>query len=241
MKRVLAALLCAVFFIQLCACKSKDDNTEISSSSDTSAVSSNQAELSEVEKKFNALTLTPDYYLSVSSDTDITDMFSTSFLENTYDFEINKSNAEKLLKDNINKIIDGKVTNCEKAAACYDWLIQNIDYHDYGFSNWVSLIVIFSDHQGNPFDFAYAYYAMLRYIGIDAKLMKGQRSLETGGNSMHSWVTVDIDGVTYFFDPFTDNNNADLKETATCHDCFMKTEEEVGYRYVYNASDIKNQ
>ena len=73
---------------------------------------------------------------------------------------------------------------------------------------------------------------MLRYIGIDAKLEKGFRSLEVGGNSMHSWVTVEMDGVKYYFDPFTDNNNADLKETETCYDCFLKTDEEVGYRYV---------
>lgn len=241
MKRFLVAVLCAVLIMQLFSCKSKDDDTKVSSENDETSTSSQQKELSDVEKKFNALTLKPDNYLSVSSDTDITDMFSTSFLENTYDFEISKSSAEKLLKDNMGKIIDGKETNSEKAVACYDWLIQNVEYHDYGFSNWVSLIVIFNDHQGNPFDFAYAYYAMLRYIGIDATLMKGQRYLEAGGNSMHSWVTVYIDGVTYFFDPFTDNNNADLQGTETCHDCFMKTEEEVGYRYTCNDTDIENE
>ena len=127
-----------------------------------------------------------------------------------------------------------KETNTEKAKACYDWIIKNVEYHDYGFANWVSLIVVLNDKQGNPFDFAYTYYSMLKYICIDAKFVTGHRSLEAGGNSMHAWVTVDIDGVTYYFDPFTDNNNAELQNSETCYDCFMKTDEEVEYRYVAN-------
>ena len=73
---------------------------------------------------------------------------------------------------------------------------------------------------------------MLKYIGVDAKFVTGFRSLEAGGNSKHAWVTVEIDGVTYYFDPFTDNNNAEIQNAETCYDCFLKTDEEVGYRYI---------
>ena len=229
MNRIVAILLCIILMLSICSCSdnSDDDNTDISSTQGAA-----ERELTEVEIKFNKLELKPDNYLSLTSETDLTDMFSTSFLEKTYDFELNKASAEKLLKDKLKEITKDRNTNLEKATACYDWIIKNVDYHDYGFSNWVSLIVTLNDNEGNLFDFAYTYYAMLRYLGIDAKLEKGFRSLEVGGNSMHSWVTVEIDGIKYYFDPFTDNNNADLKEIDTSYDCFLKTDEEVGYRYI---------
>ncbi|MBQ9846616.1 MAG: transglutaminase domain-containing protein [Clostridia bacterium] len=227
MKRFIAILLCLILALSICSCSdNKDDG------SDTSSETISTDPLTEAEIKFNELELKPDNFLSLTSENDLTDIFSTSFLEKTYDFELNKANAEKLLKETLNTITKDKNTNLDKATACYDRIIKNVEYHDYGFSNWVSLIVTLNDKQGNPFDFAYTYYAMLRYIGIDAKLEKGFRSLEVGGNSMHSWVTVEMDGVKYYFDPFTDNNNADLKETETCYDCFLKTDEEVGYRYI---------
>ena len=227
MKKFFTILLCLMLMLSVCSCsENNDDSTDVSSDTVDSRT------LTDAEIKFNKLELKPDNFLSLTSETDLTDMFSTSFLEKTYDFELNKANAEKLLKNKLKEITKDKKTNLEKATACYDWIIKNVNYHDYGFSNWVSLIVTLSDNQGNPFDFAYTYYAMLRYIGIDAKLKKGFRSLEVGGNSMHSWVIVEIDGVKYYFDPFTDNNNADLNETETSYDCFLKTDEEVGYRYI---------
>lgn len=227
MKKIFAILLCLMLVFSVCSCSDNNDEKN-----DTSSEAVSTRELTETEIKFNKLELKPDYFLALTSENDLTDMFSTSFLEKTYDFEVNKASAEKLLKENLNKITKGKKTNLDKATACYDWIIKNVEYHDYGFSNWVSLIVTLNDKQGNPFDFAYTYYAMLRYIGIDAKLEKGFRSLEVGGNSMHSWVTVEMDGVKYYIDPFTDNNNADLQQKETCYDCFLKTDEEVGYRYI---------
>ncbi len=229
MKKIICAMLAVSFIFQLCSCSNKkNDKTE------KNTQSKQTIEFTDAEKKFNEISVIPDRYLAVSSDTDLADMFTTAYLINSYDFEINKASAEKLLKDTISEITKGKKTNTEKAKACYDWLIKNVEYYDYGFHNWVSLIVIFSDKQGNPFDYSYAFYSMLRYIGIDAKYVTGFRSLETGGNSMHAWVTVDIEGITYYFDPFTDQNNADLQGTETCYDCFLKTDEEVGYRYVAN-------
>ncbi len=230
MKKAFSIFLCMIFLLQICSCSDNKDSDVSSGNNPTSQM----IEFTEIETKFNQLEPTPDYFLAVSSDSDITDMFSTSFLEKSYDFEVNKQSAEKLLKDTVNEVTKGKETNTEKAKACYDWIIKNVEYHDYGFANWVSLIVVLNDKQGNPFDFAYTYYSMLKYICIDAKFVTGHRSLEAGGNSMHAWVTVDIDGVTYYFDPFTDNNNAELQNSETCYDCFMKTDEEVEYRYVAN-------
>ncbi len=231
MKRLLALLLCLIITLPIYSCSETENNNNSDNSSNESVTENG---LKEAENKFNKLELKPDNFLSLTSETDLTDMFSTSFLEKTYSFELSKANAEKLLKEKLDEFTKDKKTNLEKATACYDWIIKNVNYHDYGFSNWVSLIVILNDNEGNPFDFAFAYYAMLRYIGIDAKLEKGFRSLEVGGNSMHSWVTVEMDGVKYYFDPFTDNNNAELKGIDTCYDCFLKTEEEVGYRYIEN-------
>lgn len=232
-KRITSVALCVIMVSQFISCKSnKYETVSLNTSEATSSV-----QYSDVETKFNKLKLKPDYFLAGSSSSDITDAFMTAYLEGDYSFDVNKHNAEKLLTDKIKEITSGKTTNSEKAAACYDWIIKNVHFPNgkdiiLGYSNWVSLIVTLSDGIGNPFDYAYTYYAMLRYIGIDAKLERGYRSLETGGNSQHSWVTVEIDGIKYYFDPFTDDNNAELQSSDTCHDCFMKTYEEVQCRYV---------
>ena len=226
MKKAISIFLCMIFLVQFCSCS---DN-KISDSADETT--SQVVEFTEIEKKFNNLEPKTDYFLAVSSETDLTDMFYTAFLEKSYEFEVNKQTAENILKVKVGEITKDKATNTEKAKACYDWIIKNVEYHEYGFGNWLSLIVVLNDKQGNPFDFAYTYYSMLKYIGVDAKFVTGFRSLETGGSSKHAWVTVEIDGVTYYFDPFTDNNNAEIQNAETCYDCFLKTDEEVGYRYI---------
>ena len=144
MKKAISIFLCMIFLVQFCSCS---DN-KISDSADETT--SQVIEFTEIEKKFNNLEPKPDYFLAVSSDSDLTDMFFTSFLEKSYEFEVNKQTAEKILKDKVAEITKDKATNTEKAKACYDWIIKNVEYHDYGFANWLSLIVVLNDKQGNP-------------------------------------------------------------------------------------------
>ncbi len=233
MKRIIAVILCLIFLLQICACNSNSDNKD----NDDSSVAESETVLS-VEDQFNNLELKPHSFLSDKNGADIEENLSAGFLTNEYDFKVTKEVAEEMLKSNLAEIIKGKTTNLEMATACYDWLIKNVDYEDHGFSNWISLIVVFNDKEGNPYDYAYAYYAMLKYIGIDARLIKGYRSLETGSNSKHSWVAVKLGENVYFFDPFTDDNNAALQQKETSHDCFMKTEEELGYRYAFDENQL---
>ena len=89
MKRFIAILLCLILALSICSCSdNKDDG------SDTSSETINTNPLTEAEIKFNELELKPDNFLSLTSENDLTDMFSTSFLEKTYDFELFFKNTE---------------------------------------------------------------------------------------------------------------------------------------------------
>ena len=77
------------------------------------------------------------------------------------------------------------------------------------------------------------YLAAFAATKDDVKVETMKNVAETFGGVEHRCEFVrEIDGVKYYFDPFTDNNNADLNETETSYDCFLKTDEEVGYRYI---------
>ena len=99
MKKFFTILLCLMLMLSVCSCSgNNDDSTDVSSDTVDSRT------LTDAEIKFNKLELKPDNFLSLTSETDLTDMFSTSFLEKTYDFELNKANAEKLLKNKLKEI-----------------------------------------------------------------------------------------------------------------------------------------
>ena len=98
MKKAISIFLCMIFLVQFCSCS---DN-KISDSADETT--SQVIEFTEIEKKFNNLEPKPDYFLAVSSDSDLTDMFFTSFLEKSYEFEVNKQTADKILKDKVAEI-----------------------------------------------------------------------------------------------------------------------------------------
>ena len=64
-------------------------------------------------------------------------------------------------------------------------------FADFGFRN----------HCGNCFVYAATFYEMARLLGYQARQMYGQVPAARGGLTPHSWDEIDINGVTYVFDP----------------------------------------
>ena len=64
-------------------------------------------------------------------------------------------------------------------------------FADFGFRN----------HCGNCFVYAATFYEMARLLGYPTRQIYGQVPAARGGLTPHSWVEIDINGVTYVFDP----------------------------------------
>jgi len=91
----------------------------------------------------------------------------------------------------------------------YEWCV-GLDYYGHGkpdmpengapgtrwFANYG-----FTYHKGNCFVFAATFFEMAKLLGYEPRQVDGQLPLRRGGFGPHSWDEIDIDGVTYVYDP----------------------------------------
>ena len=92
----------------------------------------------------------------------------------------------------------------------YDWLVKNYTYYGHGKpdmpeegsngTKWFAEFG-FTKHKGNCFVFAASFYEMAKLMGYEPRQMEGKLPLRGGGYGPHSWDEIDINGVTYVFDP----------------------------------------
>lgn len=94
--------------------------------------------------------------------------------------------------------------------AAYYWSVNTLSYYGHGKpdmpengspgTRWFAEFG-FSNHKGNCFVFAATFCEMARLLGYPCRQMYGQVPAARGGLTPHSWTEVDINGVTYVFDP----------------------------------------
>ena len=98
----------------------------------------------------------------------------------------------------------------------YDWAVNNITYQSmvvpmtlpksgpYSVFTRQELYFVYAyeNNKGNCFCFAASFYWCAKELGYDARLIEGRY-----GEGAHSWVEIDIDGVTYTFDPELEYDN----------------------------------
>ncbi len=92
----------------------------------------------------------------------------------------------------------------------YDWLVKTYTYYGHGKpdmpeegsngTKWFAEFG-FTNLKGNCFVFAASFYEMAKLMGYEPRQMEGKLPLRGGGYGPHSWDEIDIDGVTYVFDP----------------------------------------
>lgn len=99
---------------------------------------------------------------------------------------------------------DQDIAGCEdtydKVKACYTYLIENCSYSTtvkYTYEQDAYLLL--TEKRGSCTYYAAAFHYMMRYIGLDDKLISSYRILESGG-SFHRWNEIAIDGIPYVFD-----------------------------------------
>ena len=104
-------------------------------------------------------------------------------------------------------LVKDKITDSEKVEAIYNYVITNVQY-DYNKINTIDTTYvpdidqILASQKGICYDFSSTFAAMLRSVGIPAKLIKGYTS---NANGYHAWNEVYIDGAWIVVDTSYDS------------------------------------
>lgn len=116
------------------------------------------------------------------------------------------------------RILTPDMDTFTKVKACYDYLIRNFTYAhtmapmdtDYE-SSYDAMIVYrayasLSTNQGVCTDYASAFVAMTRAIGLESYVVGGQIGRTAESKLSHAWVNIRINGQLYLFDPQVEDN-----------------------------------
>jgi len=184
---------------------------------------------------------------------------NSKYLLNNAKLTPTKTNC-KILDDKITaifkKIHKKNMTTDQKVQACYNYLVNNIDYgynfcfgsvsdnliykSDYDYTIVENAYSLLSNKQGVCDEYSAAFVAMCRRIGLNAHLQSGTVSKKGGGRTGHTWTYIIINGKHYVFDPQVQNNNKNVKNYYYCkpYNKLGKTYEKS--KYSYKAKDFKN-
>lgn len=104
------------------------------------------------------------------------------------------------LEELMPQITDGCADTYDKVKACYTYLVENCSFSQtvkYTYEQDAYLLL--TTNRGSCTYYAAAFHYMMRYIGLDDKLVSSYRILESG-ESFHRWNEIAIDGIPYVFD-----------------------------------------
>lgn len=83
--------------------------------------------------------------------------------------------------------------------SCYNWVVNNLSYQSLGVpslpsgyssrSQWYA-IKAFSEHRGNCYCYAAAFYYLAKYLGYNAQYVEGRVTAASGGYTPHGWVVI---------------------------------------------------
>lgn len=105
------------------------------------------------------------------------------------------------------ELVGDRVTDSEKVAAIYNYVIANVQY-DYDKINFINSMYLpdidqtLASQKGICYDFSSTFAGMLRSVGIPAKLVKGYT---INANGYHAWNEVYIDGAWVVIDTCYDS------------------------------------
>lgn len=156
---------------------------------------------------------------------------------------------DALLDEILLEIIDEDMDTYEKVKTCYDYLVAHVQYGShmsrlgtvvkdgvtcgdiyaaYGAVEGYGAVAL-TANTGMCNAYASAFILMTRKIGLDASLVKGYTRGAGGGYVVHQWAEIEIDGMTYIFDPQLEQDL--VKAGLPRYSVFFKTYSQVSGRY----------
>ena len=154
---------------------------------------------------------------------------------------------DKYVDKVLDKVVKKNMTTYEKLEACYEWLIDNIEYKvtyeplylDYGMRGMKSFddyllveqaLYAFRNGYGVCDNFAAAFVVLARAIGVDAYFAGGQCKAAAGGYTGHAWVVIKCGNELRQYDPMLDASRAQKNGLSTSRQYFEREDGTSLYR-----------
>lgn len=156
---------------------------------------------------------------------------------------------QEVIEEVLQEVTDEDMGTAQKLREAYDYLVENVQYgshmrnlgtavgdvtcadiyYTYGEIEGFGSVAL-TANVGMCNAYASAFILMARTLGYDAHLAAGSTRSAGGGYAYHQWAEIDIDGVTYVFDPQLEQ---DLREAGLdSYSVYCKSYDEIGSRYV---------
>lgn len=116
---------------------------------------------------------------------------------------------DKIIFPILDDIISDGMNDNQKLRTIYDYLTANFKYQERtiiipkkmkAYSQQLYAINLFEKGYGICYDFSGAFLYMTRAVGLDTKMVYGTHE-SPRGYIPHSWVTMEVNGIPYIFDP----------------------------------------
>lgn len=153
-----------------------------------------------------------------------------------------------LVDDVMDDIVTDDMDTYSKVKACYDYVTDNVSYGNH--MAYMSTPIgqgtcwdVYMSHgevegfgavaltagKGMCNAYASAFILMVRQLGLNPRLVKGYTLGGGGSYAYHEWAELDIDGVTYVFDPQLEQDL--VKSGLPAYTVFCKPYASLGRRY----------
>ncbi len=155
-------------------------------------------------------------------------------------FTTNNPELDKLLTEEIQKIVNNGMTQEEKLHAVYNYMMENYGYRgagevEVGATGWEEEfgLAMLKNKKGNCYSWAAAFTYLAQKVGYDAEAISGEAVSPKGSQRFHAWTEIVIDDVAYTFDPELEAvYGANVGED---YDLFKKAYGEAEWQYVKSA------
>lgn len=134
------------------------------------------------------------------------------------------------------QIITPDMDTHDKLKACYDYLIVHTDYALNGYmgGSYNMAYGTLITGLGVCDDYAAAFAVMARKIGVPVYTVGGSTHTTNGGFTGHGWCQLDVNGVTYIFDPQVDDAIAGRRGGAIMYIRFGGTTAQLADKYQFS-------
>lgn len=205
-------------------------NNSNNSSGNSSSNNNNSSDNSDYESDYE------DYY----TDSDIVSLLNSAPLN---PMKTNEPDLDGMIDDIFSQIISPSMSTYEKVKACYDYLVNNLQYgsqmvilvNDPCYKSALDRKIVsyagatLSTGIGVCDQYTMCFMVMCRRIGLEVYPASGQVISQAGGYTGHAWAYIVLNGTNYVFDPQVQSNNPDWP-----YYYFGKTYGELGDMYRWN-------
>ena len=167
--------------------------------------------------------------------------------------------CDELVAETLASITNDSMTTYDKVKACYDYLINTCSYGQHNITHvyrdgymtageiripsayedkYAGAIMAYHTiklHRGVCTDYACAFAALVRAIGVNCYTVAGETAKANGGMTGHVWNVINVGGKEYVFDAQIDDNIA--RGGAIGYYRFCVTYDEVPWAYANGKID----